>query len=436
MGSLIGVIAEVASAPSISYYSQLQSHLGLGPASSASISSANPTATLITGIPTALHVKSSNPTWILDSGANNHMTGELSILSSPVTPVTQSIRIVDGPLSKSVVRNGIGVLPLRGIRGSAIWRGKMKTRLSYDCIMGDPLIDHHMEFVMMLEEHGLLVVAQFDEGSYHAIKDFIYSTDNNVAAAKSLQAKKTTRVEQSMINPKRLIEMARKWQKISAMGRRRISLPRSDGHFVVYTIDKKRFVVPLRYLNHNIFRELFRMSEEEFGLPGDGPITLPCDAFFMEYVVLLSSLKLTEKVTMINSKRLAIMARKWQNNLAAMGRRRISLPKTTDGLTNKGHFIVYTTDDRRFVVPLAYLRSHIFRELFRMSEEEFGLPSDGPIILPCDAVCLEYVVSMVRGRVCKDLEKALLISLASGRCLASSSLPQEQRHQQIVIHGF
>ncbi|KAF8397271.1 hypothetical protein HHK36_016182 [Tetracentron sinense] len=60
--------------------------------------------------------------------------------------------------------------------------------------MGDPLIDRHMEFVKMLEEHGLLVVAQFDEGNYHAIKDFIYSTDNNVAAAKSLQAKKTTRV--------------------------------------------------------------------------------------------------------------------------------------------------------------------------------------------------------------------------------------------------
>ncbi|KAF8396921.1 hypothetical protein HHK36_018556 [Tetracentron sinense] len=98
-----GVIAEVAPAPSISDYSQLQSqiaqlqsHLGLGPASSATISSASPTVTLATGIPTALHVKSGNPTWILDSGANNHMTGELSILSSPTTPVTQSVRIADG----------------------------------------------------------------------------------------------------------------------------------------------------------------------------------------------------------------------------------------------------------------------------------------------------------------------------------------------------
>ncbi|KAF8398617.1 hypothetical protein HHK36_017548 [Tetracentron sinense] len=85
-----GVIAEVAPAPSISDYSrlqsqiaQLQSHLGLGPASSATISSASPTATLATSIPTALHVKSSNPTWILNSGANNHMTSTPS-LSGPV----------------------------------------------------------------------------------------------------------------------------------------------------------------------------------------------------------------------------------------------------------------------------------------------------------------------------------------------------------------
>jgi hypothetical protein len=29
------------------------------------------------------------------------------------------------------------------------------------------------------------------------------------------------------------------------------------------------------------------MSEEEFGPPGDGPITLPCNAVFMEHVVSL-----------------------------------------------------------------------------------------------------------------------------------------------------
>ncbi|GFY98704.1 hypothetical protein Acr_13g0001050 [Actinidia rufa] len=33
------------------------------------------TATLASGIPTALHVRSSNPSWVLDSGADDHMTG-------------------------------------------------------------------------------------------------------------------------------------------------------------------------------------------------------------------------------------------------------------------------------------------------------------------------------------------------------------------------
>ncbi|CAL9109208.1 unnamed protein product, partial [Musa textilis] len=48
----------------------------------------------------------------------------------------------------------------------------------------------------------------------------------------------------------------------------------------------RRFVVPIAYLKSNIFQELLRMSEEEFGVPvGDRPITLPCDAAFMEHVV-------------------------------------------------------------------------------------------------------------------------------------------------------
>ncbi|XP_057505543.1 uncharacterized protein LOC130788863 [Actinidia eriantha] len=50
---------------------QLQSHLGLIPSSSSS----GPMANIAAESPTALHGKSGHPTWILDSGANNHMTG-------------------------------------------------------------------------------------------------------------------------------------------------------------------------------------------------------------------------------------------------------------------------------------------------------------------------------------------------------------------------
>ncbi|WRX16324.1 Small auxin-up RNA - like 10 [Theobroma cacao] len=106
-----------------------------------------------------------------------------------------------------------------------------------------------------------------------------------------------------MISTKKLIRMARKWRKITAIGRKRITSPRTNGkmvaadgsnkasvaykgHFVVYTMDKKCLVIPLAYLSNSIFRELFKMSEE-FGLSSDGPITLPCDSVTMSYIVLL-----------------------------------------------------------------------------------------------------------------------------------------------------
>uniref|UniRef100_A0A2C9U063 Uncharacterized protein n=2 Tax=Manihot esculenta TaxID=3983 RepID=A0A2C9U063_MANES len=77
-------------------------------------------------------------------------------------------------------------------------------------------------------------------------------------------------------------------KKLVSVGRKSIlSLRLSKGRFVVYSIDRKRFVVPLTYLRSKIFRELFRLSEEVFGLPKDGPITLPCDGAFMEYVLSL-----------------------------------------------------------------------------------------------------------------------------------------------------
>ena len=104
-----------------------------------------------------------------------------------------------------------------------------------------------------------------------------------------------------MVNPRKLIEMARKWHRVASLGRR-ASTAQIDaqldsnacstsvadkGHFVVYTSDKKRFMVPLGYLESIIFVELLKMSEDEFGLPCDGPITLPCDAVFMDYILSL-----------------------------------------------------------------------------------------------------------------------------------------------------
>ncbi|KAL4201052.1 hypothetical protein AMTRI_Chr02g256670 [Amborella trichopoda] len=98
-----------------------------------------------------------------------------------------------------------------------------------------------------------------------------------------------------MINSKRLLEMARKWQKKAISQRRRISLKRNTsdqmdsvaaaGQFVIYTVAGSRFMIPLAFLNRHIFRELLLMAEEEFGLTGRHPLTLPCESFVMEYIV-------------------------------------------------------------------------------------------------------------------------------------------------------
>ncbi|KAF8410334.1 hypothetical protein HHK36_002861 [Tetracentron sinense] len=99
-----------------------------------------------------------------------------------------------------------------------------------------------------------------------------------------------------MINTKRLVEMVKKW-KVASSGRRRISLSTLEGtlkcyrliadkgHFMVYAETGRRFMVPLHYLDKPIFRELLKMAEVEFGYACNGPITLPCDANFMEFVL-------------------------------------------------------------------------------------------------------------------------------------------------------
>ncbi|XP_074310380.1 auxin-responsive protein SAUR64-like [Silene latifolia] len=101
-----------------------------------------------------------------------------------------------------------------------------------------------------------------------------------------------------MISTKKLIKMARKWQKLAAASRRRISWPRTNvaekGHFFIYANDGKRFMIPLAYLKNDILQELFRMAEEEFGLTRNGPIILPCDSTFLEYAISMVQRHITE----------------------------------------------------------------------------------------------------------------------------------------------
>ncbi|CAH2076771.1 unnamed protein product [Thlaspi arvense] len=52
------------------------------------------------------------------------------------------------------------------------------------------------------------------------------------------------------------------------------------GHVAVYVgerMEKKRFVVPISYLNHPLFREFLNRAEEEFGFHHPmGGLTIPC----------------------------------------------------------------------------------------------------------------------------------------------------------------
>ncbi|MFS8025260.1 putative small auxin-up RNA [Helianthus anomalus] len=66
-----------------------------------------------------------------------------------------------------------------------------------------------------------------------------------------------------MFDTKNLFKIARKSQEIATVRRKSIASTKAEkGHFVVYTLDGRRFVFPLTHLKTYIFRELLTMSEE------------------------------------------------------------------------------------------------------------------------------------------------------------------------------
>ncbi|PKI64883.1 hypothetical protein CRG98_014726 [Punica granatum] len=129
------------------------------------------------------------------------------------------------------------------------------------------------------------------------------------------------------------------------------------------------------------------------------------------------------------------MSTKWRR-IAAGGRKRISFPKTggidsgVEYLAEKGHFVAYSTDRKQFMIPLKYVNCNIFREHFKMSEEEFGLSSD-------DSVFMEYIVSLVRRGAAESLERALLDSISSTRQRSlSASSSQEPKSQHLLVSTY
>ncbi|KAG9442060.1 hypothetical protein H6P81_017914 [Aristolochia fimbriata] len=140
---------------------------------------------------------------------------------------------------------------------------------------------------------------------------------------------------------------------------------------------------------------------------------------------------------MISPKKLVEMVCRWQERAVTEGKADV----VPDHL--KGHFVVYSVDGQRFVVPLKFLGRPLCRQLLRMSEDEFGLRNNSPIVLPCEAVFMDYVLSLFRRRVPSDVERALLLCLSTGQyCMFTSSLVSMNDPystymcHQISLHGF
>ncbi|KAL9343171.1 hypothetical protein Peur_063602 [Populus x canadensis] len=66
----------------------------------------------------------------------------------------------------------------------------------------------------------------------------------------------------------------------------------------------------------------------------------------------------------------------------------------------------------------------------KLSEkEEFGLSSNGPLTLSCDAELMEYAIALIKQQVACDVEMALSMSITSSRCSLYSNL-----HHQLTDH--
>lgn len=118
-------------------------------------------------------------------------------------------------------------------------------------------------------------------------------------------------------------------------------------------------------------------------------------------------------------KMMEIMGRKWEKQGMIMKRNNESKVKA-----EKGHFVVYSSDERRFVIPLVYLKNKIIREMLKLAEDEFGLSSNVPLTLPFEATFIDYVLMLIDRNVTKHLQDQLLISISS----SSSSCEQLRQY--------
>ncbi|XP_057819824.1 protein SMALL AUXIN UP-REGULATED RNA 12 [Cryptomeria japonica] len=71
------------------------------------------------------------------------------------------------------------------------------------------------------------------------------------------------------------------------LSRSRGSLPADvpKGHCAVYVGgEQSRYIIPTKYLNHPLFRELLDKAEEEYGFDHQMGLTVPCEEVAFQYL--------------------------------------------------------------------------------------------------------------------------------------------------------
>ncbi|URE34480.1 Auxin responsive protein [Musa troglodytarum] len=77
----------------------------------------------------------------------------------------------------------------------------------------------------------------------------------------------------------------RRWRALS-LRRHGGEASQAEGFLAVYVgPDRRRFVIPTRFLNLPVFAALLQRAEEEYGFPPAGGLALPCDPAFFRWVL-------------------------------------------------------------------------------------------------------------------------------------------------------
>ncbi|KAK6946311.1 Small auxin-up RNA [Dillenia turbinata] len=208
------------------------------------------------------------------------------------------------------------------------------------------------------------------------------------------------------------------------------------GYLAVYVgeLEKKRFLVPISYLNQPSFQDLLRKAEEEFGYDHPmGGLTIPCteDTFlhltsqfdrslqtfsspplilveiakqisnlyyiYENILVVKPTQTIYDKISLLLLLFSCSVSQAKIHSLRNMGLRlpavlqakKIllrSLTNSPNANVPKGYLAVYVgeMEKKRFVVPISYLNQPSFQDLLRKAEEEFGYDHPmGGLTIPC-----------------------------------------------------